>query len=41
MKNDQSGLAKNLRQFLTLVRMGLSGTIIQNGTIELWSLVDW
>ena len=41
MKNDESDVAKNLREFSTKVRIGLSGTIIQNETNELWSLVDW
>lgn len=41
MKNDKSDLAKNLREFETLVRIGLSGTILQNDPIELWSLIDW
>lgn len=41
MKNNESDVAKNFREFSTKVRIGLSGTIIQNETIELWSLVDW
>lgn len=41
MKNDKSDVAKHLREFETIVRIGLSGTILQNDPIELWSLVDW
>ncbi len=41
LKNDKCELSKNLREFVTRVRIGLSGTILQNDPIELWSLIDW
>jgi SNF2 family DNA or RNA helicase len=41
LKNDQSQIAQTFQTFATKIRIGLSGTILQNNLIELWALLDW
>ncbi|KAJ1300749.1 hypothetical protein OPQ81_002392 [Rhizoctonia solani] len=40
-KNPASGTTIALNQFKCRVRFGLTGTAIQNGYKELWTLLDW
>ena len=41
IKNDQSVLSQNLRQFKTRNRILLTGTPLQNNLKELWSLLNF
>ena len=42
LKNSESQIAKAYYKFKkTKTKIGLSGTILQNGVMELWSLLDW
>ncbi|QRV99551.1 DNA excision repair protein ERCC-6-like 2 [Ceratobasidium sp. AG-Ba] len=40
-KNPSSGITIALNKFSCRVRFGLTGTAIQNGYKELWTLLDW
>ena len=42
LKNDESQISKAYYTFKKIKRrIGLSGTILQNGVMELWALLDW
>jgi SNF2 family DNA or RNA helicase len=41
LKNNKSQISEAFRKFNTKTRIGLSGTILQNNLLELWSLLDW
>ena len=41
LKNDQSAISQAFRGLKTRTRIGLSGTILHNNLLELWSLLDW
>ncbi|KAI0830128.1 P-loop containing nucleoside triphosphate hydrolase protein [Trametes gibbosa] len=41
VKNPRSKLAAAFSRFTCLRRFGLSGTVIQNGYEELWTVLDW
>lgn len=41
LKNNESITTKAFQTFKTKTRIGLSGTILQNNLIELWSLLNW
>ncbi|MEH3069260.1 MAG: SNF2-related protein [Aeromicrobium erythreum] len=41
VKNVRSAAAKALRSIPTPVRLALTGTPVENGLTELWSILDW
>lgn len=41
VKNARSGAARALRSIPSPVRLALTGTPVENGLSELWSLLDW
>lgn len=41
LKNDKSAISQEFRKLKTKTRIGLSGTILQNDLMELWSLLEW
>lgn len=41
IKNDKSQTTQKFKEFKPKVRIGLSGTLVQNDLIEFWTLLDW
>jgi SNF2 family DNA or RNA helicase len=41
LKNDESQISQAFSIFKTKIKIGISGTVLQNNLTELWALLDW